>query len=188
MDFGYHIHRCWCRLCRIGHSRGFGIQSPFAYQMVTDVLCQTNPYYLYDDLKSLFPQLRGLRLRICKMLLRLSNAQQSAETYFDDGLPKEYMAYVKAGNRKGQFFPTPDDNCRFFLFTTENKETVMRVLDSAHDGTIVFLDRIYGNEDAVELWEQVKKHPRVSATFDLFDCGIAVLNRSVQKMNYTMNL
>jgi hypothetical protein len=156
--------------------------------MVTDVLCQTNPYYLYDDLKSLFPQLRGLRLRICKMLLRLSNAQQSAETYFDDGLPKEYMAYVKAGNRKGQFLPAPDESCRFFLFTTENKETVMRVLDSAHDGTIVFLDRIYGSEDAVELWEQVKKHPRISATFDLFDCGIAVLNRSVQKMNYTMNL
>jgi hypothetical protein len=118
----------------------------------------------------------------------LSNAQQSAETYFDDGLPKEYMAYVKAGNRKGQFLPTPDDNCRFFLFTTGNKETVVRVLDSAHYGTIVFLDRIYCNEDAVELWEQVKKHPRVSATFDLFDCGIAVLNRSVQKMNYTMNL
>ena len=107
MDFGYHIHRCWCRLCRIGHSRGFGIQSPFAYQMVTDVLCQTNPYYLYDDLKSLFPQLGGLRLRICKMLLRLSNAQQSAETYFDDGLPKEYMAYVKAGNRKGSSFLLP---------------------------------------------------------------------------------
>ncbi len=35
---------------RLRHSRGFGIHSPFAYRFVTEVLCQTLPYYGYADI------------------------------------------------------------------------------------------------------------------------------------------
>ena len=41
----------WLRRC--GRSRGFGIQSPTAYQFLTDVLCQRLPYHAYDDLSKL---------------------------------------------------------------------------------------------------------------------------------------
>ena len=187
MGLGYYIYRCWCRLCRIGHSRGFGIQSPLAYQLVTDVLCQRNPYYLYDDLKSLCPQLRGTRLRICQMLLRLSNAQQSATTYVDDHLPKEYMAFVKAGNRKSRFVDSPDGSS-FILLSADHQGDIERILESAHEATILFLDKIYGCRDAVERWKTVVGHPRVSMSFDLFDCGVAVLAHSLQKANYKLNL
>ena len=187
MGLGYYIHRCWCRLCRIGHSRGFGIQSPLAYQLVTDVLCQRNPYYLYDDLKSLCPQLRGIRLRICRMLLRLSNAQQAAITYFANNLPKEYMAYVKAGNRKGRFVDSPADSS-FVLLSADHQEDITHILDSAHDDTTLFLDKIYVSREAAERWKTVVGHPRVSMTFDLFDCGVAVLAHSLQKANYKLNL
>lgn len=36
-----HISRWW-------HSFGFGIQSPWAYSVVTDVICERLPYYDYE--------------------------------------------------------------------------------------------------------------------------------------------
>ncbi len=37
-------------LSRIGKSRGFGIQSPWAYSMVTDVIMEPLPYYAYEEI------------------------------------------------------------------------------------------------------------------------------------------
>lgn len=35
---------------RIGKARGFGIQSPWAYSFVTEVIGERSPYYAYDDI------------------------------------------------------------------------------------------------------------------------------------------
>ena len=39
-------------LCRIGKSKGFGIQSPWAYCFVKDVITETLPYYIYKDIEA----------------------------------------------------------------------------------------------------------------------------------------
>ena len=39
-------------LSRIGKSRGFGIQSPWAYSFVKDVISEKLPYYAYSDIEN----------------------------------------------------------------------------------------------------------------------------------------
>jgi hypothetical protein len=97
------------------------------------------------------------------------------------------MAYVKAGNRKGRFVDSPDDSS-FLLLSADHQEDITHILDSAHDDTTLFLDKIYVSREAAERWKTVVGHPRVSMTFDLFDCGVAVLAHSLQKANYKLNL
>ena len=60
----------------LGHSRGFGIQSPFAYSFVTSIIGERWPYYAYEDLKNAYPNVKGNKRKQCRLLLRLANYQK----------------------------------------------------------------------------------------------------------------
>ena len=58
-------------ISRIGKSRGFGIQSPWAYRFVTEVIGERLPYYAYEDIDKECSTGRERKYR--KLLLRISN-------------------------------------------------------------------------------------------------------------------
>ncbi|MCM1078910.1 MAG: hypothetical protein NC344_05350 [Bacteroidales bacterium] len=58
-------------ISRIGKSRGFGIQSPWAYRFVTEVIGERWPYYAYKDIDRKYPT--GKERKYRKLLLRISN-------------------------------------------------------------------------------------------------------------------
>ncbi len=60
-------------LSRIGKSRGFGIQSPWAYSMITDVIMESLPYYIYEEIDRQYTG-KWERKRE-KLYLRLRNYQ-----------------------------------------------------------------------------------------------------------------
>ena len=63
-------------LCHLHHRCGYGIQSPYAYSMVRDVVYERGTYYAYaalDALVAATPQ-AALRPRDYRLLFRLANA------------------------------------------------------------------------------------------------------------------
>ena len=40
-------------LSRVGKARGFGIQSPWAYRFVTEIVGERCPYYYYETIERL---------------------------------------------------------------------------------------------------------------------------------------
>jgi len=76
------IHRYRTALTRKRRSQGFGIHSPFAYALVTEVLHQRNPYYAYADLDDVRdairevverPHPRIISTKGMRMLFRITN-------------------------------------------------------------------------------------------------------------------
>lgn len=57
---------------RIGKSRGFGIQSPWAFRFVTEVVGERLPYYAYEDIDREYKK-HGER-KFQKLLLRVRNS------------------------------------------------------------------------------------------------------------------
>lgn len=54
-------------LSRLRHSRGFGVHSPWAYEIVRDVLPEKCAYYAYHDINRVF----GDEARLARMVFRL---------------------------------------------------------------------------------------------------------------------
>ena len=67
------IVRAWIWLRRIGHCRGFGIQSPWAYSLVRYVINEHYPYYAYERLAKDFPEADAVRRKMGEFFLRLAN-------------------------------------------------------------------------------------------------------------------
>ena len=91
------LRRMLVWLSRMRHSRGFGVQSPWAYRMVRYVINEHYPYYAYDDLALSYPGLGVVERKMCELCLRLANSvQPSLVVNFDD-----------AGGAYGAYFGAP---------------------------------------------------------------------------------
>lgn len=62
----YFMERAITAIPRFFHRRGFGIQSPWAYEMVTDVLFETLPYYHFIGLRKIKKSMETDFINSCK--------------------------------------------------------------------------------------------------------------------------
>ena len=94
----------WCR--RFRHRRGYGVHSPFAYGLLTDVVYEQLPYYAYDELKAVRRSLPRKAVlypeRVDRLLFRLVNCfypQSVLEVGTGAGLSLCYMAAGRVSAR-----------------------------------------------------------------------------------------
>ncbi len=97
----------WCR--RFRYRCGYGVHSPFAFNLITWVIYENCPFYAYEELGELRRELsrngkEGLlnRLKSDKLLFRLVNWIQPKEILeigTRAGLSTCYMAFAKKGAR-----------------------------------------------------------------------------------------
>ena len=73
----YSIRRALVWLRRSRHSRGFGVQSPWAYRFIRYVINEHYPYYSYDDFKIRWGNTCRKERKLCRLYFRISNYLQS---------------------------------------------------------------------------------------------------------------
>jgi len=59
-------------------------------------------------------------------------------------------------------------------------------VDKAHGQTIFVFDDIYWSKGMTEAWEEIQKHPKVTATIDLFFVGIVFFNTDLSKEDFVL--
>lgn len=120
----------WCR--RFRHRKGYGVHSPFAYNLITDVIQEQRPFYFFDELKSLHRKASkrssGHSLRVEKLLFRLSNWwQPELIIEFGNGNGVSVCA-LASGNLKA--------SCIMFCQTEANDEMV-RLIEQCKNAELV---------------------------------------------------
>ena len=58
---------------KIKYRKGFGVHSPFAFSLITEVIEEKTPYYAYSVLQKLYNQKTVIPYKLSTLLLRLSN-------------------------------------------------------------------------------------------------------------------
>ena len=162
----------WLR--RIGHCRGFGIQSPNDYWLVRYVINEHWPYYQYattgqgDD---------WLTQKLGQLYFRLANWRQPSVI-----TSSAYREYMQAGCHKAVFgdgielvWMSLKDDCR---------ERLEQLCDKADGQTVLVVEDIRANRG---VWRQLVADGRTRVTFDLYYCGIALFDKKRTKKNYIIN-
>lgn len=115
------LKRPFIWLYRFRHRCGYGVHSPFAFNLITHVIYETTPYYKYKELaseqKRLMPQKDRAwgyeSLKVKRLLFRLVNYAQPA-TIVDAGMQAASSLYLKAA-KEGADYTAAADLSELFL-------------------------------------------------------------------------
>ena len=161
-------------LKRIGHCRGFGIQSPTEYWLVRYVINEHWPYYQYETLGT---DDDWLTQKIGRLYFRIANWLQ----------PKviestRYHAYLQAGCRQSVF----GESSELMLLTLEGdyRSRLSYIYNKVKDGTVLIVDGI--RQDPT-FWHDLVADERTVITFDLYYCGLVLFDKKRHKQNYIIN-
>jgi hypothetical protein len=162
----------WLR--RIGHCRGFGIQSPTDYWIVRYVINEHWPYYQYETLG------RGddwLTRKMGRLCFRLANWLQPSVVESCD-----YRNYFQAGCRKTVF----GESSELVVIPLENssQDRLSYIFNKVSPQSVLV---VTGISKARELWRQIVDDERTGITFDLYYCGIVMFDKKRNKKNYIIN-
>lgn len=82
-------------LARVGHCRGFGVQSPWAYMIVRYVINEHYPYYAYEPLAKAYPCADMSKRKLRELCLRLANYAQPNKVVAYACTDEAVEAYIK---------------------------------------------------------------------------------------------
>lgn len=202
------LKRPFIWLYRFRHRCGYGVHSPFAFNLITQVIYESAPYYKYHDLaveekKKAQDEGRGWLCeskKIKRFLFRLVNYVQP-DTIFDIGTLSASALYLKAGNEKADYRSASGLKDLFlesdvpvdFLYLhdyrhPESVEEIFRLCAARTTGKSVFvIEGIRYSSRMRSLWKRMRRDERAGITFDLYDLGLIFFDKTKIKQDYTVN-
>ena len=162
----------WLR--RIGHCRGFGIQSPSDYWLVRYVINEHWPYYQYEALGQDDDWLTRKLGRLC---FRIANWRQPAVIE-----SSAYREYLQAGCRKAVW----GESSELMVLSLEGdwRSRLSYIYNKVSADSVLV---VTGLSKARDVWREIVNDERAVLTFDLYYCGIVLFDKKRDKKNYIIN-
>ncbi len=192
----YTIRNILIWLRRSRHSLGFGVQSPFAFNFITDVVNEHYPYYSYGSLNNLFPLLDKKNGKLSKLYFRLANYCQPMHVINFYPESEAYSSYIKAGCNKSNIITIKDGYSELSTFSVDMvimslygnyEDFFYSLLNYTTAKSIVVIQGIKRNKETKRFWKRIINDDRVGITFDLYYAGIVFFDKERFKQNYIVN-
>ena len=191
----------WLR--RLRYSRGFGVQSPWAYRFIRYVVNEHYPYYKYEQLAEQVYGIDKITRKLCKFYFRLANYQQ-AHTFVDCYPTSScYKIYVDAGCQKANYHRIIEATSEaelIRLFSNIGDYSMVRVplvanyrmvvdkaLDHLPSSSVLIIENIKRDKEAQRYWPELISDSRTGVSFDLYYCGVLFLKNDMVKQSYIVN-
>lgn len=202
------LKRPFIWLLRFRHRCGYGVHSPFAFNLITQVIYERTPYYKYKDLaeeeKRLAPEKdknwKYESKKIKRLLFRLVNEAQP-NVVVDAGTLAASSLYLKAGKVGADYLAATELSELFleadvpvdFLYLHDYRrpafvEEVFRVCAARTCRKSVFVvEGIRYTPEMFALWKRMQQDEKAGVTFDLYDLGIIFFDKTKIKQDYIVN-
>lgn len=198
MSGEYHLmRRLWRWVRQFRHRCGYGVHSPLAFGLITDVIYNADAYYAYERLRRpLVPSASrldeydpesGLIAKDLRLLFRLVNWQEPSHILHNGrGALPDYLHAARPSARLESYeavsaaSPLPSATGAF------------RYCDAPHaiaplqPGDMVVVRGIHPH-DGSDLWEKLKTTQGVVLSFDLGRFGILLNRPKMNVQHYVVN-
>ena len=173
-DIAYQLKAAAVWLRRIGHCRGFGIQSPSDYWLVRYVINEHWPYYQYERLGRNDDWLTRKQGRLC---FRIANWRQPAVIE-----SSAFRDYLQAGCRKAVW----GESSELMVLSLEGdwRSRLSYIYNKVSADSVLV---VTGLSKARDVWREIVNDERAVLTFDLYYCGIVLFDKKRNKKNYIVN-
>ena len=183
-------------------SKGHGIHSPFAFEVITNVLNSPYTYYAFTDIPEQYPFLPGQT----KSVVRFNRISFMLVNYFKT----RYVLEINPGNGiNTDFITSPSSQIKYnssdfkigstvhglydaifinlheeYLTGDTNIETLITsLIKLCHEKSFLVINPI-NSKLSKQFWETIVKDKRISVTFDMKYTGVAFLRSSYSKQHY----
>lgn len=193
-------------LSRFRYRCGYGVHSPFAFSLITDVIYEKQPYYAYRSLASEQKKISRERAwckgtqKINRLLFRLVNRIQPT-TIVEVGRPsasslylqsaKPSAAYLFASDLSELFLDTDVPIDLLYLNDYRNpallKEVFQVCVERATPESLFIVYGVAYSKEMKTLWQELKNDEQVGITFDLYDVGLLFFDKTKIKQHYIIN-
>lgn len=202
------IKRPFIWLKRFRHRCGYGVHSPFAFDLITNVIYEKTPYYSYHTLAERVQQTpkkeKGAWLRtplkVNRLLFRLANRIQPQVTVHV-GIPTASCLYLKAGCKMAQHIDlnkneiatfTPPATIDFLyldasLTAAELNEACSRLMPHVSPRGICVVGGIHYSNSRLRCWKKWENDEQTGISFDLYDVGLFFFDKEKIKQHYIVN-
>lgn len=191
-------------LSRFRYRKGFGVQSPFAYHFICDVINGDGEYYAFRELRAerrgLFRSASGNSLKMDKLLFRLANFVHPDTIFAPERgmvLGRRYLSEGCTSAALYVFRDTADFRDTLSLV----KNVGLLYLDSSFDcdamlkmvfpflspQSLVIIKDIHRNRHMRQFWNSLKDDPRIILSFDIFYAGVLLFDHNYIKQHYIVN-
>jgi hypothetical protein len=202
----FTLQRFYFRLSRLHRRCGYHVHSPFAFELITQVIYEKKAYYAYKELE--VGQRKQMRMfgtedkqvefqKVNRLLLRLVNKAQP-ETIVDAGMLSYSALYLQAGKPSANYVPASGLTDLFlekdvlvdFLYLHDYKnpalmEEIFQVcVARAREQSMFVIGGIGYSKQMRMFWKRLMADKRVEITFDLYDVGILCFDKTKVKQHY----
>lgn len=160
------------QLQRWRHRHGYGIHSPWAFELIKEALCSENHYYTFDELRGTESDRQLFRLFVWL----------KPKHYVACGGTESALAHMKAAHN------TTGSRCDYevLYFAADRAWEVEKAFQGGwvSEKTCIILEGI--DRENRQLWQQLVAAQTVTSTFELPTRGIAFYDPARQKQNYLL--
>lgn len=180
-SMSYRLRRQLAWLSRWSRTLGFGIQPPWAYYFVTQVVNDRTDYKTYWVLQEAMFADSSASLRLARLLFRFARVETPNHWLIRTPHAALYVRYIQAGYPPskllfGELRDAKDASLipDVYLVHLEEdwKSCFLRFIAQPRNGTFFIVEGISLNRHCQHIWKEMVARCRQFITFDLFDCGI----------------
>ncbi len=189
------LSRLFVWIARFPHRKGYGIHSPFAFNLVTGVIYEEGTFYAYESLAQERKHRGGAEEKDDRLMLRLINDHQPRTCLVAAACDCEALRYLEAGCPSCRFVSAEDENWKtcgdIDMVYAESPEHLAPLLEAvmqrAGARLMLAVRGIRNDNDAFTAWKKLTAREEVRVTFDLRRIGLAYCETRLNRQAYIIN-
>ena len=184
---------------KLKHRKGFGVHSPFAFAIITEVIEEKLPYYAYSSMQRRYDKKSNIPFKVVCLLFRLANRfhcrniailgeEQYAVMPLTEVDSRNQLTIINEIQQltavEEQKYDMIVVNANYF---DEDQKLSEWLLSHSSDEAIIFVKGIQSGHSLEAVWDDFCDHDEMPITMDLFDYGLAIKKSNFYKQHYIVS-